>query len=1447
MTSLLKPHFEERDACGVGFAVDRKNTRRRYIVDRALTALAAMEHRGACLSDQRTGDGTGLMTEIPYDLLGVSPGEVCVATVFLACGPDRRRLALNLVEETFSHFGITLLRTRVVPTRDEVLGPIARELKPDILHLVFDWPRFTRRVESLDRLLYLCRQRCRTVLHRAGFSREVFFTSLSTSTVIYKALTRAGDLAAFYPDLEEPAFTSRFALFHRRFSTNTRTSWDKAQPTRLIAHNGEINTIAGNRSWAYSREQALGLPPDELLTHDGISDSGSMNEMAEALRYRSGVPDLEDILAIMIPPAVEQTPYYRFWSRAVEPWDGPALVAYSDGRSVGARLDRNGFRPCRWAMTDDAFYVASEAGAFQLQPEWVEAAGTLAAGHGVKVDMESGEVHFRDPSQSRENAGANFEPRLQEVAPKKAPTAVVDHDALQLFGVSKEDLDIFMLTMVRDGKEPIGSMGDTAPLAVLSQQPRSFFDHFYQTFAQVTNPPLDYLRERMVTDLSTFLGKRPNVFQTKELLPPTPGVLLKSPIIHRGQLLALETLDDDDGELKRLYPRVISTVFDRALGARGLQRALERIEAEALDAIHHRCHLLVLSDRDADASSLPVPSLLALRAVIEALDRDGLRLDTSLIVDAGDVWTAHHVAALISFGASAVCPRLLLQTAEAHAHRQLADLDVDKRVSHCLQALESGLLKVMSKMGISVVRSYQSSTLFSAVGLGPDLTKQYFRGLKSPVGGVELAELAEGILRRVRDAEQREQLIDLRLFRESKSGGEHHAMTAARARLVHQLTAIEDVDSVEAQAAYQAYLDDGARHAPIHLRHLLRPKAAPISVDDVEPRADILKRFGAGAMSFGAISADSQRDLILALKKVGGRSNSGEGGENPHYFKDGTCATTKQVASGRFGVTAEYLVTGEEIEIKVAQGAKPGEGGQLMAVKVTPDIAKARVASPGVDLISPPPLHDIYSIEDLKGLIYELKQLSPKAPVVVKLVAGVNIGTIAVGVVKAGADIVQISGGDGGTGAATLVSMKHAGLPWEFGLAEAHRALTAAGLRHRVKVRADGGMSSGHDIVVAGMLGADEVGFGKLLLVGAGCIMARICEKNTCPRGIATHDPKFLAKYRGDVDEIVRLLQHLADDVRRTLAQAGIKHFADIVGRADLLEEDPQHEPLTLARNVQLKDWFVGVDKEDDGNVESVGVGALNQKVHDEVLPQLLAHPDGSTTVEASFDIVTTDRGVAARLMGAIAEEVARRRFTDDDAFSPTMTLTFRGSAGQGFGIFCQPGVRLLLEGEANDSVAKSMSGGQVWIRPPQTAGFKSEDAAIIGNSALYGATGGELFAFGHAGDRFAVRNGGANAVVEGVGMHGCGYMTGGLVVLLGPASHNLGSGMTGGRLIAHKDNEAFINRDYLEVVALDDNSRAEMTDMLQRYLDVTGSERAQAWLSGAVEGIRLFRPKPAR
>ena len=1440
---------EEHSSCGVGFLVSRRNEFRHDILRQGLRALRCVEHRGACAADQVTGDGAGVMTDIPFDLLGFKRGEVALATLFMPQDQDRMRTALKVFESTFRFYGLEVAGYREVPVDTSVLGDEARRSMPSLTHCFIKRPAHCRTDASFERVLYAAKQRTRTEVSNRGINKEFFFTSLSATTVIYKGLVRAEGLDRFYLDLQNPAFTTRFTLFHRRFSTNTRTSWDKAQPFRLIAHNGEINTIAGNRSWAISREMSLGVPKDQLLTHSGISDSGSLNEMVEALMHRSSIPHVEDILAITMPPAHEESDFYKYWSRAMEPWDGPAIILYADGNSVGARLDRNGFRPARWVATEEIFYLSSEAGAFEVEEPRVQRKGALHAGSGVKVDLKNGRVHFRDPSRSRENRDAKFDPRT-------VPIGTLDIDGLDenlwrpadptfyrknLFSLTQEELDMILLPMVREGKEPIGSMGDTARPNVFSGEPRPFYDYFYQNFAQVTNPPVDYLREKNVTDLRVFLGRKPNIFFAKDLIPLEEAIELPGPVLDLGQMAYLESLRARRPSQSHIIPRVFDITFERDGGVVGLKPRVEEITREVLRAVEDGCTLIVLTDRNANDANPPIPCLIALRSVVHGLNNSGLRLNASIVVESAEVRTPHHVAALIAFGASAVCPSLALSIARSDRYPGYETLSANDRERNLITALESGLLKIMSKSGISVVQGYQSSKLFTAIGLGPELMEDFFPGQPTLLGGIGFEELAEDILWKTglaRQPEFADKLLRTYQFREQNQlqTGEKHSLTSKRAR-VAQAAARGGKTDAERWTSYQEYLKLGEESEPISVRHLfdVRPYGESLDISAVEPIQDVLARFGAGAMSFGAINAEVQRDIIRAMRELGGRSNSGEGGENPYYFAEGITASTKQVASARFGVTAEYLIVGNEIQIKIAQGAKPGEGGQLMGVKVNEEIARARNAYPGVDLISPPPLHDIYSIEDLKELIYELRQVHPQARISVKLVSGANIGTVAVGVVKAGADIIYVAGGDGGTGAATLGSMKHAGLPWEFGLMEVHRVLVENNLRSSVELRTDGGLLTGKDVIVAAILGAEGFDFGKLVLVAQGCIMARICEKNTCPTGLATHDPKFKAKYRGSKEDVVRMLTLVAEDVRRHLAAIGVRSLRDLVGRTTLLSIAARHREFVEQRKIDLGFFLFPVPSANSPayRMTPETVSPLNQRLAEDVLGRI---DRGETRWTLSYPVTTGDRAVLATLSGAVAARVAalRGRGGHPPAHplaGKSVRLTFTGSAGQGFAAFLEPGLQVTLLGEANDSLCKSMSGGTVAVRPKPGGSYAPGENSIIGNGALYGATGGELFVDGLAGDRFAVRNSGATAVVEGTGLHACEYMTRGLVLILGAVSHNAGAGMTGGVLYMRRDNEQFANRNYLALSDLDADDEDRILTLLRRHAELTESATARATL----------------
>ena len=1442
---------EERDSCGVGFVATRTGVHSHAILVEALNALRCVEHRGACGADLVTGDGAGIMADIPFDLLGYKRGEVAVACLFMPRAEERMNLSLEIFQSTFRFFGLEVVAYRDIPVDSSVLGEEGLGSIPSMKHAIIRRPRHCRTDASFDRLLYTAKQAVRSKQSDQGINKEFYFTSLSGTTIVYKALTRADALDRFYLDLQNPRFLTRFALFHRRFSTNTRTSWDKAQPFRLIAHNGEINTLAGNRSRAFSREKSLGLPKDQLVTHAGISDSGSLNEMVEALMYRSSIPQIEDLLAIMMPPAHGQSDYYKFWSRAMEPWDGPAIIMYSDGRSIGARLDRNGFRPSRWAVTDDTFYLSSEAGAFAIDEALIQGKGILHAGTGVKVDLTNGRIHFRDPSLSRENRDARFDPRTTPVGSVAAPDRgePVSRFRKTLFTLTQEELEKIVYPMAAEGKEPIGSMGDTARPNVFSSQPRPFFDYFYQNFAQVTNPPLDYLRERNITDLRVFLGRRPNIFFAKDLLPLEEALELPGPVLSLGQMRFIEALSHMRPSQSHIIPRIFPMLFDRAGGVRGFRPAVDALAAAVLEGAEHGASVIVLSDEGADLDHPPIPGLIGLRAVVRALNESGLRLQTSIVVHSGEARTPHHLAALIGFGASAVCPYLALEIVRNDDHESFRRLSPEVRERNYLNALESGLLKIMSKVGISVVQSYMSAKLFTAIGLGSELMDNFFPGSMTPLGGIGYEELAQDILEKTSLAarpEYSEKLLNTYQFREHVRGrtGEKHAMTAARASIVHRM--VRDGISDEARAElYGEFVASGKEAEPVNIRHLfdVMPAGPPIPLDGIEGGKEILARFGSGAMSFGAVSAESQRDIILAMRGLGGRSNSGEGGENPFYEQEGITAYTKQVASARFGVTAQYLVAGKELQIKIAQGAKPGEGGQLMSVKVDRDIARARHSLPNVDLISPPPLHDVYSIEDLKELIYELKQVHPTAPVSVKLVSGNGIGTVAVGVVKAGADIIYIAGGDGGTGAATLGSMKHAGLPWEFGLMEAHRALCENGLRGSVELRTDGGLTTGMDVVIAAILGAEGFDFGKLLLVAEGCIMARICEKNTCPTGIATHDPKFKAKYKGRPENVARILRIIAEDVRGILARLGVSSLKQLMGRTDLLRVSPAHEEFVTQRKLSLDFFLSGPASPLPPRVVRTEelVGDLNRRILEDARGTF----GTGRPLRLAYPITTADRGVLATLSGELARRQGGKGAAGGaqvgGAPAEEIHVEFTGSAGQGFCVFLVDGIHAVLNGEANDSVCKSMSGGSAVIRPHPRSTRDPGESAIIGHCALYGSTGGTLFVHGQAGDRFGVRNSGAVAVVEGTGLHACEYMTRGTIAILGPVSYNVGAGMTGGSVYLRRDQASMINTGYIVPRDMDEGDRRELRELIARYWKETQSARARTILEGETDVNDLY------
>ncbi|MDX2304047.1 MAG: glutamate synthase large subunit [Microscillaceae bacterium] len=1448
-------YTEEKSACGVGFVASRKSQFTNEIVQKALFALRCEEHRGACGADLVTADGSGLMTDIPFKMLGHKRREIAVAFLFAPTQPEVRRAVLDVFEYTFDFLGLKLLAYREVPTDDSVLGKDAFARKPYLLQAIIQRPEHCQTDGAFDKLLYTGKQITRTKLRQRALP-DLFFASLSATTIVYKGLTRSFDLDRFYLDLQNPEYKSRFAMFHRRFSTNTTTTWDRAQPFRLIGHNGEFNTITGNRSWAVSREKSMGLYKGELLTESGVSDSGSFNEMVEALLHRSSIPYIDEILAILMPPANHDNDFYNFWGRAMEPWDGPALITYSDGENIGARLDRNGFRPCRWAMTEDFFYLSSEAGSFDLDESHIISKGALKAGSGVRLSLKSGNVYFVDPSRSRYNFDAKFDNRTLKLNFIQTQNQDSQHlDKKYLFSYTEEDISKILIPMIETGKEAIGSMGDTARLAVLSSEPRSFFDYFCHNFAQVTNPPLDYLREKMITDLRTYLGRRPNIFAKKELIPPQLAYELPSPVLSLGQIEFIEKLIGDQNSQDRIIVRKFDITFKREFGTVGFKARLQELEQQVKDAVNRGTSIVILTDENADFDHPAIPCLLALRIVVTSLRDSGTRLKFSMVVKSAEIRTTHQLATTIGMGAAAICPYLALEIARYHPDKNLDKLNADQKEQNLIKAYEGGLLKIMSKMGISVVRSYQSSQLFTSIGISGELIAHYFDGVCAKLSGIGIDEIVQDVLLKTEQAVQtleKEKLVNTYQYKEHARGteGEKHSMTAARSKIIHKLVR-EKGFALDDLALFEEYLALGHEDEPVTVRHLFQLKKAEkhIALEAVENREKILRRFGSGAMSFGAISAEAQRDIFYAMKEIGGRSNSGEGGENPYYYTEGITAYSKQVASARFGVNALYLISGQEIQIKVAQGAKPGEGGQLMGVKVGEDIAKARNSLTHVDLISPPPLHDIYSIEDLRQLIYELKQLHPGVKVNVKLVAGAGIGTIAAGVAKAGADIIHISGGEGGTGAATLSSMKHAGLPWELGLIEVHQTLLENNLRNMVTLRTDGGLHSGKEIVTAALLGAEEYDFGKLLLIAQGCIMARICEKNTCPTGIATHDPRFKAKYKGTKDHIVAIMHYLAEDVRKQLQYLGFSSLDEIIGRTDLLEANAKHQDIIRTKKLNLgfvlDQSYPYNPQENIDNPFSEITNTLNQTIIGDSQQALNANKD----ISLKYAIHATDRAIPATLCGAIAKKEDQKfsqKFRQGEnptaeAYSGKIQLEFTGSAGQSFCAYLTDTMEVRLYGEANDSVCKTMSGGKVVIRPNLQATFKAHENVIIGNVALYGATGGTLYVNGMAADRFAVRNSGALAVVEGVGLHACEYMTKGKVVILGETSYNIGGGMTGGEVIVLGNQDSNINKEYLALHKLEMEEYQDLKALLEDYYQETESRNAQQILDNWEKTLHYF------
>ncbi len=1452
MTGLYDPRFEH-DSCGVGF-IAATGGRSHTVLELALEAVANLTHRGAVSADGKTGDGAGVLTQIPHRLL--IPGlhrlgvrvtrhtDLGVGMVFLPQETPRQARARAIIEDAVIKEGMVLFGWRKVPVSLSALGDEAARTRPEIEQVLIGRPERLGS-EEFEHTLYLARKVIERRL-REDKVDDCYVPSFSHQTVVYKGMFIAPQLPRFYPDLRDPHFETALALFHQRYSTNTFPSWPLAQPFRFLAHNGEINTLWGNINWMRAREPHLRSAVWRERMRDllpviqsGGSDSAMLDNALELVVHSNR--ELLHAMMMLVPEAWESVPempedlraFYAYHAGISEPWDGPAALAFSDGRIAAAALDRNGLRPARYAITDDGLViVGSEVGVIDLDPAHVVEKGRLGPGRMIAVDTVSGRI-LTDGMIKREVAarrpyGAWLEAGRERLSPaEKVPAA--DPGALGrrsvTFGYSQEEIHRIHEPMFAEAKDPVGSMGDDTPLAVFSARPRLVYNYLKQRFAQVTNPPIDPLRERLVMSLVTFLGARGNFLE--EAPDHARLIEVKTPLLDEADLAALRELPDE-----RFRARTLRALFPAARGGEGLERALVQLCDEAAYQVEEGTALLILSDRACDAAYAPIPMLLAVGAVHHALIRRGLRMRTSLIADTGEARDVHHIAALIGYGASAVCPYLIHELIREEARRTGGD--PAKAIANYRTAIEAGLLKIMSKMGISTVTSYHGAQIFEAVGLDHALVDFALTGTPSRLGGIGLAEIAEDVLARHAEAFGRETpppLGDPGMFRFRKEG-EYHAFHPNVLRTLHRLSLSGSRDD------YLAYAWEVTHRPPTTIRDLFAFRdGTPVSVDEIEPAADIARRFVVSSMSHGALGKEAHETLAIAMNRLGAKSSSGEGGEDPDRYAprpngDWANCAVKQVASARFGVTAAYLGAAQELEIKMAQGSKPGEGGQIPGLKVTEEIARIRRAQPGIALISPPPHHDIYSIEDLAQLIYDLKQGNPRALISVKLVSEAGVGTIAAGVTKAYADIVHIAGCDGGTGASPLDSIKNAGIPWELGLAETQQTLVHNNLRGRVRLRVDGGMKAARDVVIAAMLGAEEFGFGSAAVVALGCVMARQCHLNTCPVGIATQREDLRAKFPGTPERVVHFFLAIAEDVRRILAALGYRALSEIVGRSDLLQirEDI---PVPRARRLVLDALLA--DPDPSGTRPRRHTRERNDRpgepFDDRILIEIGEALVAGHPVDRAFPIRNVDRTAGTRIAAAIV-----RRYGDAGLPEGTITLRFVGSAGQSFGAWCVGGMRLHLAGEANDYVGKGLTGGEIAIRPPDALLSVSHRHVIIGNTVLYGATGGRLFVAGRAGERFAVRNSGAVAVVEGVGDHGCEYMTGGAVIVLGETGRNFGAGMTGGVAYVLDDQATFERRYNPSLVAIgrvtDPDDIRLLRDLISAHHSATQSGRAHEILA---------------
>ena len=1450
----------EHDACGVAFVVNMTGDKSHDIVEMGLTALLNLEHRGASGAEVNTGDGSGILIQIPDKFFRSTlqfelpaSGSYAAGNLLITKGSERE--VKDDVAKIAEEEGVEILGYREVPTDNSTLGATALQVEPTVLQLFVSGKGGQNGID-LERLIYMFRKRVENT------TEAVYFCSLSSRTMVYKGMLTTPQVSQYYPDISDPSFESALALVHSRFSTNTFPSWPLAHPYRLIAHNGEINTLQGNRNWMAAREAVLTsktLPGDlkriyPIIT-PGASDSASFDEVVELLHLDGR--SLAHAVLMMIPEAWEnhesmdpdRKAFYQYHTSIMEPWDGPASIAFTDGTVIGAVLDRNGLRPSRyWVTSDNLVVMASEVGVLDIPADKVIQKGRLQPGRMFLVDTSQGRIVADEELKSELALQHPYKKWIEEnlVSIDDLPPRhmlVPQHSSIvqrqRAFGYTLEDLRIILMPMAKAGVEPIGSMGSDTPTAVLSDRARLLYDYFFQLFAQVTNPPLDAIREELVTSLSNTIGSSGNI------LDPQPTsihqIQIPFPIIDNDQLAKLIYINEQ-GENPGFRSFVVDGLYDVSTDGEGLKAAIEKIRSTVSQAIDDGANIIILSDRHISSELAPIPSLLLLSAVHHHLIRTGTRTKVALVVETGEAREVHHMALLMSFGASAINPYLAFESVlDLIREGLLTDVPPQKAIKNYIKAAGKGILKVMSKMGISTVASYTGAQVFEAIGLSKALVSEYFTGTTSRIGGIGIDVLAKEVAMRHHLAftERPEELA----YRSLEVGGEYQWRREGENHLFNPETVFKLQHSTRQRRFdvfndYANLIDDQSKRlATIRGLFELKTGQRPsIPIEEVEPISEIVKRFATGAMSYGSISAEAHENLAIAMNRLGGKSNTGEGGEDPERYipdanGDSRKSAIKQVASGRFGVTSEYLVNAQDIQIKMAQGAKPGEGGQLPGDKVYPWIAKTRYSTPGVGLISPPPHHDIYSIEDLAQLIYDLKCSNPSARIHVKLVAEVGVGTVAAGVAKAHSDVVLISGYDGGTGASPLTSLKHAGIPWEIGLAETQQTLLANKLRDRIVVQVDGQLKTGRDVIIAALLGAEEFGFATAPLVVSGCIMMRVCHLDTCPVGIATQNPELRKRFSGKPEFVVTFFEYIAEQVRQYLAQLGFRTLQEAIGHVELIETksaidhwkasgldlSPVFEIPKLGENESL----TATTKQDHG---------LHKALDNELIETCRPALQGNAHVRASFPIRNVNRTVGTMLGSELTRLHGGGGLPDDSIW-----LSFTGSAGQSFGAFVPKGITLELIGDSNDYLGKGLSGGKLIVKPDPASPFIPEQNIIAGNVILYGATSGSAFIRGIVGERFAVRNSGAVAVVEGIGDHGCEYMTGGRVVVLGSTGRNFGAGMSGGEAFVYDPNHMFerlVNTEMVDLDPLELDDREWLSGILADHAAYTGSTVAEKILA---------------